>query len=88
LGRVGAYVTHEERLRRIRELFLKDVYLWAEAVERTMLGENETQAASDTLAVVAVAPCAGYELQIPRPSPTVRRAYSRAERSNGRGQSR
>lgn len=33
MARVGAYLTREERLRRIGELLLKGVYLWADAVE-------------------------------------------------------
>ncbi len=87
MGRIGSYLTQEGRLRRIGELLLKDVYLWTGNVEGTTLGENETQAVRDTLAVVAAAPCAGDELPIPPPTRTARRAYSRAERSNGRGQS-
>jgi hypothetical protein len=88
MGRIGSYLTQEERLRRTGELLPKGIYLWAEAVEGTTLDENETQAAKDTLAVVTAAPCAGDELQTPPPTRTVRRAYSRAERCNGRGQSR
>ncbi len=83
MGRMGGYLTREERLRRIGELLLKGVYLWADATEAAAEGENETPPALDRRTVVADAPCASDAAQTALPRPDAPRPCGGAEHLNG-----
>lgn len=83
MGRMGGYLTEEERLRRIGELLLKGVYLWADAVEDAAATENQTSTALDRRAVVADAPCASNEAQTALPRCDAPCPCDGAERLNG-----
>ena len=83
MGRMGGYLTREERLRRIGELLLKGVYLWADATEAAAEGENETHAATDGCARIAEPRYAGDEMQTAPPRPGAPRPCGGAECANG-----
>ena len=87
-SRMGDYLARDERLRRIGDLLLKGVYLWADAVEGVTVGENETQEAMDRRATAAEPPCGGNETHRAGPMRSASRASGGAERPHGLGQSR
>jgi hypothetical protein len=88
MGRIGAYITQEERLRRIGDLLLKGIYLWADALEGVTVGENGTHEATDRRAAAAEPPCAGDETHRAGPMRSASRASRGADRPHGLGQSR
>lgn len=80
MARVGAYMTGEERLRRIEDILLKGVYLWADAVE---------DASAHDCRAVGGDPCVTDD-QPRRATPAhgARRACGGADRPEGVGQRR
>lgn len=79
MGRMGSYLTWEERLRRIGELLLKGVYLWADA--------TEAAAAQDGGVVGGDAPCADEQAHRAAPTGTAHPAYGGGGHADGLGQS-
>ena len=88
MARVGAYLTREERLRRIGELLLKGVYLWADAVEVSAVDENSTSAARDGRAADVDPPCADHRPRRTAPMRATPCAGGGAEHADGLGRRR